>query len=255
MNNQNINEKNIVRITMLILFLSLVLVYSVYWQVSFQSSTDIDTNQRPSQNITKEQASISSTVDETSSEQNIPINNDNSSAITTQTWNAFATWNYDLLNLPWFKNLTWQEDSSDNSVDKIPDLTWTIAYFDDLLVTETLWLNYKLILVDLLYPNIYYVYLWNKTPNYKFIAKQLSWNIYEMSTKVAINQNNLFWDAVTFINIPGTTFIENPSLQRKVVFMALEYKQDNWIIQVPYDKYHKSKKHIQKTFASYYKNN
>ena len=137
-------------------------------------------------------------------------------------------------------------------VDWTKSLSWTLAYFWDITLTDTLWMQEKIVLVDVLYPNIYYVYMGTQDIDYWSLVAPLSWNIYKLKTQVEINQNELFWSDVQFINIPNVTFIQDPVIKRQIVFLSLRFNNDIWLMQIPYETYHERKSHIQNIFNTSY---
>ncbi len=132
------------------------------------------------------------------------------------------------------KNQTW------NAINKIIILSWTSLWYGRVEAVEKLWISYQYALKD--QKDIYYVFL--DPQRYKFdeIVKALWWSIYTITTEKEMVENKLFWDKVTFINLP--------EYKEKKVVMLIEYEKKLRLIQVDYPTYYKSKWYIKQLFIN-----
>lgn len=131
-----------------------------------------------------------------------------------------------------------KKDQTWSAVNKIIVLSWTSLWYGRVEAVEKLWISYQYALKD--QKDIYYVFL--DPQRYKFdeIVKALWWSIYTITTEKEMVENKLFWDKVTFINLP--------EYKEKKVVMLIEYEKKLWLIQVDYATYYKSKWYIKQLF-------
>ena len=71
-------------------------------------------------------------------------------------------------------------------------------------------------------------------------VKTLGGNVYEMVTESEILQNQLFGDRVSYINLSMFKDIR--------VLMVIEIDEDIWLLQIPADQYHQSKDYLKSLF-------
>lgn len=126
------------------------------------------------------------------------------------------------------------------STDKIIVLSGTSLWYGRVESVEKLWISYQYALRD--EKDIYYVFL--DPQRYKFdeIVKSLWWTTYTMTTEKELYENKLFWEKVTFINLP--------EYKETKVIMLVEINKTLWLIQVNYPIYHNSKSHIKQLFTN-----
>ena len=147
------------------------------------------------------------------------------------------TWN--IINLSWSASWYWFLNNK-TSTGNINLLSWTYIYYKTLESIEKLWIKYKYILTD--DKNIYYIFLWTGNIAYSFsdIVNKLWWSLYEIKTEQEIIKNKLFGNKVIYINLT--------EYKNKLVLMLIEYWNENWIIQIDYENYYKSKNYLQGLF-------
>ncbi len=261
------NENKLIRIVLLILFLWLFFVYIVFFNLkrqkdnlgnSISTGTVIINNSNQNTNFKQKNNSwLDVVVFSWDKDTNKFVNSTWSQISNQKSWNQNDlknsienTWE-DLIPLPWFVNDDSQQWIIDtNQLDVLPNLSGTEAFFGEIEVTKTLWLEYKYILKDKDW--IYYVYMWTWVYDYEKNVKLLWWDIFYLRTELDLLKNNLPWDLVMFINIPNITYIKSPKFQRQMVFMVIYFKESQRVLQVPYEVYHKKKKHIKKIFNEIY---
>jgi hypothetical protein len=104
---------------------------------------------------------------------------------------------------------------------------------------EKLWISYQYALKD--QNDIYYVFMDpSKKVKLEEIVKALWGTTHTLYTEKDIMENKLFWDKVTFINLP--------EYKGQKVIMLIEYKKELWLIQINYTVYHKSKWYMKQLF-------
>lgn len=147
---------------------------------------------------------------------------------------------------------TWENNKKSNSLfddwlstwvdtnSKITILSWTSLWYWRVESVEKLGISYQYALKD--QKDIYYVFL--DPQKYKFdeIVKSLWWTMYTISTEKELMENKLFWEKVTFINIP--------EYKEKKVIMLIEIEKSLWLIQVNYPIYYNSKWYIKQLFIN-----
>jgi hypothetical protein len=217
-------EKRILKLSTIVLFLSLLVVYALFYQVKW---IQIKNN-------------IGSNVDKSSTQ--IYVKNGNEKQLvwslgSSKTWeqkselieNNIITWNV--------KPITWNILIKTGS-NKIKYLSWTQLFYWILESIEKLWIAYKYVLEDQKW--IYYTYLWDFKYDLASIVRKLWWNIYTINTEQEILKNKLFGDKITFINLP--------EYKNKIVLILVYIGKDTWLLQVDYKLYHKSKTYLQNLF-------
>jgi Ca2+/Na+ antiporter len=133
------------------------------------------------------------------------------------------------------KNTSWSREIND----KINILSGTSLWYGRVDAAENLGISYQYALKD--QNDIYYVFIdSNKKEKIEEIVKALWWTTYTISTEKDILENKLFWDKVTFINLPEYK-------EQKVVILV-ENNKDLRLLQINYSIYHKSKWYIQQLF-------
>lgn len=280
-------EVEIVRVTIVVLFLSLVIVYAAYFQ-SLWTTEVVDTG-----------------IDTEVSLQSWDV------ALNSTTWVVWSTWTAlsptDLLNSwlnnqatisnwitgnierPIPKNATltalkdlweWWSIIVNGSWDNIDDdpviqdvnnlvdgnikdiitannkkmmiLSWTEEFYWDIQALQVMWLTYQYILTDW---EAYYAYLWTGDYDFASVARSLWGNVVEIVTEIDIVKNNLFGEKIAFVNIPGVTYTTIPVEQRQTVFMVIWWNNDRRLVQVDHASYHRLKPIIAQSFSSFYENN
>ena len=116
-------------------------------------------------------------------------------------------------------------------------LSGTDLYFWAVESIELLGLEPEYILKD--YKGFYYS-KFAKEPFLKTTVQKLWGNIYEITSDAELVKNELFGDKVSFINLPD--------YKNKLVLMWLTVNGQYWLIQMSYDKYHHAKEYLKHLF-------
>ncbi len=84
-------------------------------------------------------------------------------------------------------------------------------------------------------------------------VRRLWWNVLAIETRNDILENLLRWDRISFVNIPGTTFVQQWTVQQKLlVAMIVQMGEDRWFIQSPIDQYYAHKAEMKSYFEKIY---
>ena len=178
---------------------------------------------------------------ETKSPENTQdVKQDKKTEISLESWyemNIYNSWSVSLSS--------WIEENIDHSVlnllastGSINLLSGTSQFFWVLDILNSLGLEAQYILKDS--NEIYYANFWEKKIDVVRTVQKLGGDLYIMATEKEILDNQLFWDKITFINLPA--------LKNKLVLMVLEINNVTWFIQVPYPQYHKNKAYLKSLF-------
>lgn len=230
-------ELHVVRFSMVVLFSALMIVYLLLYQIKGDDIVDqlsmINTNEYESsidESLYQDSGETLTEFDQESLLLEEPIEAQTWSAITKETDSLFetTTWN----NITIWKNLI--------TTNKIMVLSGTSLWYWRVESVEKLWISYQYALKD--QKDIYYVFL--DPEKYKFdeIVKSLGWTTYTITTEKDIMENKLFWEKITFINLP--------EYKGTKVVMLIEFQKALWLIQVDYKIYHGSKWYIKQLFIN-----
>jgi len=223
-------EQKILRFSMILLFLALMIVYIVRYQVKWDEL----------KKLIQPESSWSSGIQILSkSWESTPIINPVVNILTLPTG--------DVSDETWIiKNKTWITISTPKTTTGIMDknsniklLSGTSIYYWPIEIIEKLWIKYQYALAD--EKGIRYIYL--GTPSYDFasIARALKGSLYTVATEQDLLQNKLFGNKVIYINLP--------EYKDKQVVMLVYLKSGIWLIQMEYSLYHKSKAYIKSLFT------
>jgi len=226
---------------MMLLFLALMIVYVVWYQVKWNEvkKTIQPQNSWSDIQILNKSWEVISTIDSILEDTTIPTGDETGSTIITtgNTINKTGTTT---------QNKTWTISSiskvttgtmTKNSTIKL--LSGTSIYYWSIAVIEKLGIKYQYALADEKW--IRYIYL--GTPSYDFasIARALKGNLYTLTTEQDLIQNQLFGNKVVFINLP--------EYKDKQVLMLLYLNDGIRLVQMEYSLYHKSKAYIKSLFT------
>ena len=117
-------------------------------------------------------------------------------------------------------------------------LSWTKTYYGELDFVEKLWISYKYALKD--DKNIYYLNMWDYDYDFSDIARKLKWSLYVMNTAQELIANGMFWEKVTYINIP--------EYAQSRVLILLEVDDQSWLLAIDYAVYHQVKPYLKTLF-------
>lgn len=226
---------------MMLLFLALMIVYVVWYQVKWNEvkKTIQPQNSWSDIQILNKSWEVISTIDSIFDDTAIPTD-DETGSTTITTGNTINKTGATT------KNKTWTISSiskvttgtmTKNSTIKL--LSGTSIYYWSIAVIEKLGIKYQYALADEKW--IRYIYL--GTPSYDFasIARALKGNLYTLTTEQDLIQNQLFGNKVVFINLP--------EYKDKQVLMLLYLNDGIRLVQMEYSLYHKSKAYIKSLFT------
>jgi len=229
-----IENKKVITWSLIVLFLSLSIVYSLTYQKKeslFKSAiknwNDI-INQTWNQNVNWWSTTQNST--------NLNKDTENVKATNSVSlWDIQMDWkNTSNTQIPnTNKSITPQNTNSDN----IKTLSGTTEYFGTLDIIGILWENPKYTLQDSKWN--YFAYYGDHL-DFIDTVETLGGNVYEMITESEILQNQLFGDRVSYINLSMFKDIR--------VIMVIRIDGDVRLLQIPSDKYHYSKEYLKSLF-------
>ena len=229
-----IENKKVITWSLIVLFLSLSIVYSLTYQKKeslFKSAiknwNDI-INQTWNQNVNWWSTTQNST--------NLNKDTENVKATNSVSlWDIQVDWkNTSNTQIPnTNKSITPQNTNSDN----IKTLSGTTEYFGTLDIIGILWENPKYTLQDSKWN--YFAYYGDHL-DFIDTVETLGGNVYEMITESEILQNQLFGDRVSYINLSMFKDIR--------VIMVIRIDGDVRLLQIPSDKYHYSKEYLKSLF-------
>ena len=233
---QNIHESQNIKWSMVVLFLSLVLVYIILYYAKW----DLWKNDGV--------ANVSHSVDSS-------INSDLVISDILDTWEELIVdkKNHKDKNKEVIVEVPSNELNSENISDKKNEkktnmkeledwdmiiLSWTKTYYGKLDFVSKLWISYKYALRD--EKNIYYLNMWDYDYDFSDIARKLKWSLYVMNTTQELIANGLFGEKVTFINIP--------EYKNQKVLILLEVNNGSWLLAIDYSIYHQVKPYLKTLF-------
>jgi len=258
------DEKKTIKLSLFVLFIAFILIYILLFQIKWDKIKDTlwETNQTTNnsnyKNNTWNNNKIIVTEIQRTKTWQTTIDNNNTNNIKNNTGNNIKennkdnTLNNQNLTKPistgenniktkniW--NNTWNNNNNNannlDNQDQIYILSGTELYNGPLESIKKLWIQYKYALKD--DKDIYYIPI-QKAYNWADIIRQLWGNLYILNTETEILKNKLFWEKITFINIP--------EFKNKIVIILAEVEWQERLIQVSYTIYHESKLHIKQTF-------
>lgn len=264
-------EKNIVRMVMIILFLSLSFVYWLYFFLNRDKQTP------PHSSIPTGTTGITISPPSSLSEATITWNTwgkTSNQDIFNQlmrdresqqgTWQSWMMSDDDfLISPPRFGTGSWTAMPGNTStgwetgtgIDDIwsmiesmrqamPSLSGTTPFLWPTLISQTLGIQAFASFKDDKFVDTFYLFLGNEEQSFSAQAQTLGGNTFRLATQADILANWLVGDDVVFINIPGITYEQNPTITRKVVFMYLWYRGWARLIQTPFETRPRFKPHL-----------
>ncbi len=229
-----IENKKVITWSLIVLFLSLWIVYSLTYQKkeSIFKSTIKSWNEITNQTWTQNQNWWLNTQKTTN------LNKDSENIKTTNSvslWDKQPSW---VTNSNTQTSNTSEATTSENigSAD-IKTLPGTTEYFGTLDIVSILWEKPEYTLQDSKWN--YFAYYGNHL-DFIDTVEILGGNVYEMVTESEILQNQLFGDRVSYINLSMFKDIR--------VIMVIRIDGDVRLLQIPSDKYHYSKDYLKSLF-------
>lgn len=235
-------NKKVISWSLIVLFLSLSIVYSLTYQKKeslFRTVVDnwnniegqtwftesIWTQDLDSWFVTQDSYLIEDIVN--------PLDTEESESISL--WDNMIGWTIDSDTI----NLGSSESSSSVSLGARNNntLPGTTEYFGTLDIVSVIGEKPKFTLQDSKWN--FFVYYWDHLDFIQSI-EDLGGSVYEMATESEILSNQLFGDRVSYINL---------SMFKDVrVIMVIKIDGDVWLLQIPADKYHYSKDYLKSLF-------
>jgi hypothetical protein len=117
----------------------------------------------------------------------------------------------------------------------MPSLSGTTPFLWPTLISQTLWIQAFASFKDDIFADTFYLFLGNEEQSFATQAQTLGGGIFRLATQADIIANWLIGDDIVFINIPGITYEQNPTIKRKIVFMYLWYRGWARLIQTPFE--------------------
>ena len=231
-------EKKLVTLSMVVLFFSLIVVYSLFYQIKgeeilwmlrgISSSTSSDELLVQEPILSKNSGADSTWGERRQFFENRPH-------VEWDLLSDISTW-IDAKQVDSENNQTASTENSLNGDGPII-LSGTDLYFGAVDSIELLGLEPDYILKD--YKGFYYS-KFKKEPNVKSIVQRLGGNIYTITSDAELVKNELFGDKISFINLP--------EYKNKMVVMGVTVNGQYWLIQMSYEKYHHAKAYLKNLF-------
>ena len=231
-----IENKKVITRSLIVLFLSLSIVYSL----TYQKKQVIFKTEIKSWNEISSQTEIQNQNSWSSSKNLTNLNKDSNDVVNVKTSNSVSLWD----KSSWVSNSNTQApDKSESSTSlrlastNAKILPGTTEYFGTLDIVSILGEKPEFTLQDSKWN--YFAY-YGSNLDFVQTVKTLGGNVYEMVTEAEILQNQLFGDRVSYINL---------SMFKDVrVLMVVEIDGDVWLLQIPADKYHQNKDYLKSLF-------
>jgi len=227
-----IENKKVITRSLVVLFLSLSIVYSLTYQKKESLFKANLWNEIANQTWTENQNLWSTSQDSTIA------NTENSKE---KKIGEISLWGLEKSSWVSNSNIQTPRAESDGSVSlgstRTGLLPGTTEYFGTLDIVSILWETPKYTLQDSRWN--YFAYYGDHLDFVKTV-QTLGGNVYEMVTEKEILQNQLFGDRVSYINLSMFKDIR--------VLMVIEIDGDVWLLQIPVDKYHNSKDYLKSLF-------
>ncbi len=234
-------EKKLVSLCLCILFVAFIVVYSLLYQVKGQellAKMQADLEKKTIQTWTTQ---VSTGETQIFSLELDKVNTGSSTAELTSWVNNsnIVTTGVDAKPVVEEQNQNAStDDASASQEQEFLMLSGTDLYFWVVDSFEKLGLNPEYILKDR--REIYYAFFGKEPTDLKKTVQKLGGNIYVMATESEILKNELFWNKISYINLP--------EYKTKLVVLLLEVDQKYRLLQIPYSKYHTSKSYLKTLF-------
>jgi len=228
---QHPKEMQVVRFSMLVLFSALMVVYLLLYQIkgtqiASNLSDTWDISSQPS-DLSGSDAKISDLLLETDASDLTWDTTSNSSGKTVSTTTSL------------FGNLPSWTGSTTTKAESIKLLSGTKLRYGLVDSIEKLGISYQYALKD--DQSIYYVYLGKDNKlDIESIVKKLGGSVKTILREDEIVKNNLFWDKVSYINLP--------EYKDKKVIMLVTIDGADWLLQLDYATYYSSKSYLKNLF-------
>ena len=231
-----IENKKVITRSLIVLFLSLSIVYSLTYQKkeSLFKAAIKNWNEIINQTWTQNQNLWSITENS----QNLTKNTENLK--NTKSTDSISLW--DVPSWVSYSNTQAPSTTESSTSGRLAStnskmLPGTTEYFGTLDIVSILGQKPEITLQDSKWN--YFAY-YGSHLNFVQTVQTLGGNVYEMVTESEILQNQLFGDRVSYINLSMFKDIR--------VLMVIEIDGDVWLLQIPADKYHYSKDYLKSLF-------
>lgn len=227
-------NKNVITWSLIILFLSLSIVYSLTYQKKQSLFKTSAKNRIEIVNQTSNQNEWSSSQNSTNLNKDSDKNKEIKKSDSVSLWDKSS----------WVSNLNTQTPSVNGASTSLrltttntKKLPGTTEYLGVLDIVGILGQKPEFTLQDSKWN--YFIYYGNHLDFIKTV-ETLWGDVYEMKTESEIIQNQLFWDRVSYINLSMFKDIR--------VLMVINIDGNVWLLQIPADKYHQSKDYLKSLF-------
>lgn len=220
-------EKKLIRLSLIILFLSLLMVYLLLYQIkgkNMKQSLATDTNSWVVVTV--------NSWDETAIIPQETISDVSMTGYDKMVDSLKNTW-----TVPQVK--TWTFVQTTTSLSWIHMLSWTKLFYGKIESIDKLGIKYQYALIDGSWT--FFINLGMQTYDFDSITRALGWNIYKITTEQELAKNKLFGSKVLYINLP--------EYKDKLVLMLEYVGQEVWLIQIEYKIYHASKWYLKSLFT------
>jgi len=220
-----IQEKKLIRLSMIVLLLSLLMVYLLLFQIkgdelknTWEEKTDI--TKQITTSLSWEETTIMPLDDEL-----VLLENKGKTTISD-------------IETSWEEDATENNESDTTSLSNIHMLSGTKLFYGKIEGIEKLGILYQYALLDS--TGTFFINIDNTKYNFEDIARALGWNLYKMTTEEELAINKLFGDKVVYVNIP--------EYKEKIVLMLIYIDDELRLLQIDYQIYHSSKTYIKSLF-------
>ena len=226
-----IENKKVITWSLLVLFLSLAMVYSLTYmkKATLFKAVDVKWDEISNQTWAEIQNQWSIT------EKSAGLSNISGTSDSSKAKNSTSASLGGSTKSSWVSNSNTQTlSTSKTGTKKLPGTT---EYYWMLDIVSILGEKPEFTLQDSKWN--YFAYYGNHL-NFIQTVKTLGGNVYEMVTEAEILQNQLFGDRVSYINLS--------MFKDTRVLMVIEIDGNVWLLQIPADKYHQSKDYLKSLF-------
>lgn len=238
-------EKKLVSLCLVILFISLIVIYSLLYQVK---GSELLARLQPQDQNSNWWISAHSPSWSTWSTDQILVLDFETKVSQSHSWVETLSWvNHSNTATTWSdasKVVPEQTQTASTESDLLFQgqapriLSGTDMYFGVVESIDMLGLTPEYLLRDA--RGIYYAYFAKAPTELKTTIQQLGGNIYSMKSESEIVKHQLFGDKLSYLNLP--------EYKEKLVIILLEINGEHWLLQIPYAKYHQSKSYLKSLF-------
>lgn len=207
-----VQEKRVIKLSLIILFLSLLMVYLLLYQIKGKSI---------------KQSLAEQTIIEPSFIK--AVNLTGYDKLVESMKNTATTWKIE----------TWELPQITTSLSWVQMLSGTKLFYGKIDSIDKLGIKYQYALIDGSWT--FLINLWIPKYDFDSITRALWGNIYKITTEQELEANKLFGDKVLFINLP--------EYKDKLVLMLQYINKEVWLIQIDYKLYHISKWYLKSLFV------